>query len=350
MHGRHDAGRVEPGGRALRADDLSLAYDDRIISEGLSVRIPDGQITVIVGANACGKSTLLRGLARLLKPRAGRVLLDGHDIHRLPTKQVATRLGILPQQPIAPEGITVSDLVARGRHPHQRFFRQWSDADEAAVDRALRVTRTADLADRSVDELSGGQRQRVWIAMALAQDTPLMLLDEPTTFLDLAHQIEVLDLLAELNERDGRTVVLVLHDLNLACRYAHHLIAMRDGRIVTEGPPDVVVTEEVVAAVFDLPARIVADPVTGTPLVIPVPRRHRGPSSCGAPGVAVSRPCGATAAPARSPAVWVAGCPGCGRVDLDSSWPRPDLVHPRRWRCPACFSATWEAVALHLPS
>ena len=267
--------RDEPGGRDLRAEDLSLAYDDRIISEGLSVRIPDGRISVIVGANACGKSTLLRGLARLLKPRAGTVLLDGHDIHRLPTKQVATRLGILPQQPIAPEGITVSDLVARGRNPHQRFFRQWSDSDEAAVDRALHVTRTADLADRSVDELSGGQRQRVWIALALAQDTPLMLLDEPTTFLDLAHQIEVLDLLAELNERDGRTIVLVLHDLNLACRYAHHLIAMRDGAIVTEGTPDAVITSEVVADVFGLHAQIVADPVTGTPLVIPVPRRHR---------------------------------------------------------------------------
>jgi iron complex transport system ATP-binding protein len=262
-------------GRDLRAEDLSLAYDDRVISEHLSVRIPDGRITVIVGANACGKSTLLRGLARLLQPRAGSVLLDGHDIHRLPTKQVATRLGILPQQPIAPEGITVSDLVARGRNPHQRFFRQWSGADEAAVDRALEATRTADLADRCVDELSGGQRQRVWIALALAQDTPLMLLDEPTTFLDLAHQIEVLDLLAELNDRDGRTIVLVLHDLNLACRYADHLIAMKDGRIVTEGAPDAVITSDVVAEVFGLHAQIVADPVTATPLVIPVPARHR---------------------------------------------------------------------------
>jgi len=259
----------------LSAEGLSLAYDDRVICDELSVRIPQGQITVIVGANACGKSTLLRGLARLLKPRAGTVLLDGHDIHRLPTKRVATRLGILPQQPIAPDGITVADLVARGRNPHQRFFRQWSDKDERAVERALRATRTEDLADRSVDELSGGQRQRVWIALALAQDTPLMLLDEPTTFLDLAHQIEVLDLLAELNERDGRTIVLVLHDLNLACRYAHHLIAMRAGCIVEQGPPEAVVTAEVVAEVFDLPARIVPDPVTGTPLVVPVPSRHR---------------------------------------------------------------------------
>ncbi len=255
----------------LRAEGLSLAYDDRVISEGLTVEIPDGRVTVIVGANACGKSTLLRGLARLLRPRAGSVLLDGHDIHRLPTREVATRLGILPQQPIAPEGITVGDLVARGRNPHQRFFRQWSAADETA----LLATRTADLADRSVDELSGGQRQRVWIALALAQDTPLMLLDEPTTFLDLAHQVEVLDLLADLNERDDRTIVLVLHDLNLACRYADHLVAMKDGAIVAEGSPDQVITADTVATVFGLDAEVHPDPITGTPLVVPRPSRVR---------------------------------------------------------------------------
>jgi iron complex transport system ATP-binding protein len=262
----------------LRTEGLSLGYDDRTIVEDLGVTIPDGEVTVIVGANACGKSTLLRGLARLLKPEAGTVVLDGDDIHQLPTKLVATRLGILPQQPIAPEGITVADLVGRGRNPHQRFFRQWSREDEAAVEAALLATRTADLADRCVDELSGGQRQRVWIALALAQDTPLMLLDEPTTFLDLAHQVEVLDLLAELNERDGRTIVLVLHDLNLACRYADHLIAMKDGQIVAEGTPDLVITSEVVADVFGLHAQIVPDPVTDTPLVIPVPARHRRPA------------------------------------------------------------------------
>ena len=193
---------------------------------------------MIVGANACGKSTLLRGLARLLKPKGGSVLLDGEDIARLPTKQVAIRLGILPQQPIAPEGITVADLVARGRHPHQRWFRQFSIEDEAAVAAALDATEITDLADRSVDELSGGQRQRVWIALTLAQGTPLMLLDEPTTFLDLAHQVEVLDLLADLNEREGRTIVLVLHDLNLACRYAHHLVAMKDGADRRPGPAE----------------------------------------------------------------------------------------------------------------
>jgi iron complex transport system ATP-binding protein len=257
----------------LAAEDLSLGYDGRPVIEGLSVVIPEGRVTVIVGANACGKSTLLRGLARLLRPWAGQVLLDGHDIRRLPTRDVATKLGILPQQPIAPEGITVADLVGRGRHPHQRWFRQFSTDDEAAVTAALRATSTADLADRSVDDLSGGQRQRVWIAMALAQGTPLLLLDEPTTFLDLAHQVEVLDLLAELNQIEGRTVVLVLHDLNLACRYADHLIAMQAGAIVAQGRPGDVVTPALVAAVFDLDAHVVPDPLTGTPLVLPVPRR-----------------------------------------------------------------------------
>ncbi len=259
----------------LVADGLRLAYDERVIVDGLCLTVPPGRVTVIVGANACGKSTLLRGLARLLKPNGGSVLLDGDDIARLPTKAVATRLGILPQQPIAPEGITVADLVARGRHPHQRWLRQFSSDDEAAVDAALAATATADLADRCVDELSGGQRQRVWIALALAQGTPLMLLDEPTTFLDLAHQVEVLDLLAELNESEGRTVVLVLHDLNLAGRYAHHLVAMKDGAIAAQGPPAEVITAEIVADVFDLHCLVIDDPVTGTPLVLPIPSRHR---------------------------------------------------------------------------
>lgn len=267
------AGGAVRQGHRLEARGLSLAYDDRLVVEELSLTIPVGQVTVIVGANACGKSTLLRGLARLLKPRAGAALLDGDDIARLPTREVATRLGILPQQPVAPEGITVADLVARGRHPHQRWWRQFSAEDEAAVGAALAVTGTADLADRPVDELSGGQKQRVWIALTLAQGTPLLLLDEPTTFLDLAHQVEVLDLLAELNEREGRTVVLVLHDLNLACRYAHHMVAMRDGRIVAEGTPGEVVTADLVREVFGLAAEVITDPLAGTPLVIPVPAR-----------------------------------------------------------------------------
>jgi iron complex transport system ATP-binding protein len=257
----------------LRAEDVSLGYDDRLVVDGLTFQVPAGRITVIVGANACGKSTLLRGLARLLRPAGGSVLLDGQDIHRLPTKEVARRVGILPQQPIAPEGITVADLVARGRNPHQRWLRQFSPDDELAVLTALEATETADLAERSVDELSGGQRQRVWIALALAQGTPLLLLDEPTTFLDLAHQIEVLDLLDRLNESEGRTVVLVLHDLNLACRYAHHLVAMKDGRIVAEGHPNEVITPATVQEVFDLACDVVPDPLTGTPLVLPIPTR-----------------------------------------------------------------------------
>jgi iron complex transport system ATP-binding protein len=253
----------------LRAEHLRLAYDDADVIGDLTVDIPPGEITVIVGANACGKSTLLRALARLLRPRSGAVYLDGQDIHRCPTREVARRLGILPQQPVAPEGLTVADLVARGRAPHQGWFGQWSPADEAAVMAALDATGTLDLATRPVDDLSGGQRQRAWIAMALAQGTPLLLLDEPTTFLDLAHQVEVLDLLAALNARDGRTVVAVLHDLNQACRYAHHLIALRNGAVVARGRPADVVTAELVEHVFGLAVRIIPDPDRGTPLVIP---------------------------------------------------------------------------------
>jgi iron complex transport system ATP-binding protein len=272
------AATATPLASILEARELSLGYDDRLVVDGLSLAIPDGQITVIVGANACGKSTLLRGLARLLRPRGGTALLDGQDIARLPTRDVATRLGMLPQQPVAPEGITVADLVGRGRHPHQRFWRQFSREDERAIEAALAATGTADLAERPVDELSGGQKQRVWIALTLAQGTQLLLLDEPTTFLDLAHQVEVLDLLADLNEREGRTVVIVLHDLNLAARYAQHMVAMCEGRIVAEGPPSEVVTKAMVREVFALDAEVIADPLAGTPLVLPIPARRRGPA------------------------------------------------------------------------
>ncbi len=263
----------------LAARHLELAYDERTIVRDLSIAIPTSQLTVIVGPNACGKSTLLRALGRLLVPKHGSVLLDGDEIRRLPTRVVAQKLGVLPQQPLSPDGIAVTDLVARGRHPHQRWFRQWSPEDETAVQDALVATKTAALADRSVDELSGGQRQRVWIAMALAQGTDLLLLDEPTTFLDLTHQIDVLDLLLDLNRDQHRTIVCVLHDLNLACRYAHHLVAMRDGAIVAEGPPAEIVTEDLVQQVFDLDARIITDPVSGTPLVVPIGRHHRPPPS-----------------------------------------------------------------------
>ncbi|WP_229070082.1 ABC transporter ATP-binding protein [Actinoplanes sp. DH11] len=255
----------------LRTTGLGLGYDGRTVVTGLDLRVTPGRITAVVGPNACGKSTLLRGLARLLRPAAGAVLLDGRDLHRLPTREIAARIGVLPQQPIAPDGITVADLVARGRHPHQRWLRQWSADDERAVTAALAATGVSDLAGRPVDELSGGQRQRVWIALVLAQDTDLLLLDEPTTFLDLAHQLEVLDLLADLNAA-GRTVVAVLHDLNMACRYAHEIIAMRAGAVVAQGPPDRIITPDLVEAVFGVRARVITDPTTGTPLVLPEPR------------------------------------------------------------------------------
>ena len=251
---------------------LELAYDRRVVAEQLDLAIPDRSFTVIVGPNACGKTTLLRALARLLKPRSGGVHLDGALITSRPSKEVARELGLLPQSSIAPDGITVADLVARGRFPHQRLLRQWSRDDERAVADAMEATRVADLADRIVDELSGGQRQRVWLAMALAQQTPILLLDEPTTFLDIAHQVEVLDLCAQLHA-GGRTLVAVLHDLNQACRYATHLVAMRDGAIVAQGPPAEIVGEELVERVFGLPCRVVEDPETGTPLVVP---RGRG--------------------------------------------------------------------------
>ena len=258
----------------LAGHGLSLGYDGREVVSDLTVAIPDGAVTAIVGANACGKSTLLRGLARLLAPTAGRVLLDGRDIHTMPTRAVATRLGILPQHPIAPEGITVTDLVGRGRYPHHGWLRRWSEADDEAVAAAMLVTGTLDLAARPVDELSGGQRQRAWIAMALAQHTGVLLLDEPTTYLDVTHQVEVLDLLTDLNRADGTTIVMVLHDLNLACRYADHLIAMKAGGIVATGDPSTVVTRDLVADVFDLPSVVVPDPVSGTPLIVPIGRHH----------------------------------------------------------------------------
>lgn len=256
-------------GTRLSGSGLTLAYDRRIVAEGLDVTVPDRSFTVIIGPNACGKSTLLRALSRTLKPTAGTVLLDGRDITSLPARKVARTLGLLPQTSIAPDGITVAELVGRGRYPHQRLLRQWSADDERVVRESMEATGVGDLAGRLVEELSGGQRQRVWIAMALAQETPLLLLDEPTTFLDIAHQIEILDLCARLHEEAGRTLVAVLHDLNHAARYATHLIAMRDGRIVAAGPPAEVMTADLVEEVFRLPCRVIDDPETGTPLVVP---------------------------------------------------------------------------------
>ncbi len=253
----------------LTARDLTLSYEDRTVVDGLDLDIPDGEVTVVVGPNACGKSTLLRALGRLLKPARGTVLLDGEELARIPTRRIAQSLGLLPQTPVAPEAITVADLVARGRQPHQRWWQQWSEADERAVADAMARTDVSVLADRPVDELSGGQRQRVWIAMALAQETDLLLLDEPTTYLDISHQVEVLDLVRQLNHERGRTVVAVLHDLNQAARYADHLVAMKAGRIVARGRPADVVTADLVREVFGLDSVVVPDPVTGSPLVVP---------------------------------------------------------------------------------
>ena len=253
----------------LNAERLFADYGGPPVVRDLTTEIPAGEITAIVGANASGKSTLLRALARLLRPSQGVVYLDGADICRLPTRSVAARLGLLPQSPRVPDGVVVEDLVRRGRYPHQRLFSQWSKTDDQAVEQALDLTGLVELRSRVVDELSGGQRQRAWIAMALAQDAPMMLLDEPTTFLDIAHQVEMLDLLARLNQTENRTVVMVLHDLNQACRYASHIIALADGRIEAAGPPVEVVTAELIERVFGLRVSVVSCPVTGTPLCIP---------------------------------------------------------------------------------
>lgn len=264
-----------PSGR-LEARGLHLAYDGPEIVHGIDLTPPDGAITVLAGPNGCGKSTLLRAMSRLLTPREGVVLLDGEDLRSRSTRAVARELGLLPQGPDAPPGLSVRELVSRGRYPHRGLFRGWSEEDEEAVAQALADTRTTGLADRDVDSLSGGQRQRVWIAMVLAQRTGVLLLDEPTTFLDLTHQVEVLDLLRELNERRGTTIVVVLHELALAARYADHLVLLRDGRVLRAGAPAEVLDEAALAEVFDLEARVVPDPVTGSPLVVPVrPLRAR---------------------------------------------------------------------------
>lgn len=253
----------------LHAQGLTLGYDDRQIVTNLDVGVLDGKITAIVGANACGKSTLLRGLARLLRPREGAVYLDGKALSEMSTLDVAKVLGLLPQTPIAPDGITVADLVSRGRYPHQGWFRRWTEQDHDAVVRALEATGTADLMHRPLHQLSGGQRQRVWVAMALAQDTDLLLLDEPTTFLDINHQVELLRLLRTLNTQSGKTIVVVLHDLNLACRFCDHVIAMVDGAIAAEGAPIDIVTAGLVEKVFGLSCVVIPDPVAGTPMVVP---------------------------------------------------------------------------------
>ncbi|PCK20044.1 cobalamin/Fe(3+)-siderophore ABC transporter ATP-binding protein [Bacillus pumilus] len=254
---------------AISTEGLSLGYGETMIIDELNVSIPKGEITVFIGSNGCGKSTLLRSLARLMKPMGGSVLLEGHSIAKLPTKEVAKQLAILPQGPEAPEGLTVHQLVKQGRYPYQNWLKQWSKQDEEAVNRALKSTKMEELADRTVDSLSGGQRQRAWIAMTLAQETDIILLDEPTTYLDMTHQIEILDLLFDLNEKEQRTIVMVLHDLNLACRYAHHLVAIKDKTIYAEGRPETVINCDLVKNVFDMNCQVTTDPLFGTPLCIP---------------------------------------------------------------------------------
>ncbi|MGM7667704.1 ABC transporter ATP-binding protein [Microbacterium sp. A93] len=258
----------------LSAEGITLGYGDRTVIEGLDLAIAPGKITSVVGANGCGKSTLLRSLARLLSPSSGQVVLDGRSVHSRPTKEIARVLGLLPQSPIAPEGIAVADLVGRGRHPHQKMLARWNAHDYEVVADALEATGITDLADRSVDELSGGQRQRVWIAMALAQETDILLLDEPTTFLDVAHQVEVLDLLTDLSVSRGTTIVMVLHDLNLAARYSDELVAMKNGQVHALGAPSVILTHTLVEEVFGMANQITTDPVSGKPMVTPIGRHH----------------------------------------------------------------------------
>ncbi|WP_284347708.1 ABC transporter ATP-binding protein [Streptomyces atroolivaceus] len=264
---------VAEGLPRLAARGVTVGYGGRTVIDGLDVSVPPGLITTIIGPNGCGKSTLLRTLTRLLKPTAGAVVLDGEDIVKLRTRDVAKKLGLLPQAPVAPEGLTVADLVARGRHPHQSWLRQWSSDDASVVERALAMTGVSELADRPVDSLSGGQRQRVWISMTLAQGTDLLLLDEPTTYLDLAHAIDVLDLVDDLHE-SGRTVVMVLHDLNLATRYSDHLVVMREGSILAQGHPRDVITTELLLEAFGLRAVVIDDPVGDRPLIVPIGRTH----------------------------------------------------------------------------
>ncbi|MBD3921615.1 ABC transporter ATP-binding protein [Paenibacillus sp. PR3] len=258
----------------FQAEQTVSGYENKTIVQGISLSIPSNRISVIIGANACGKSTLLKTLARLIKPTSGSITLDGKQIDKIPPKQLARVLGLLPQSPIVPEGISVADLVGRGRFPHQTLFSGWSKKDYEAVAEAMEIMKITELANQNIDELSGGQRQRVWIAMALAQQTDILFLDEPTTFLDITYQVEILDLLTDLNRKRGTTIVMVLHDINLSSRYADHIFALRQGKLVAEGEPSKVITSELVKDIFGMDSTVIQDPVSGTPLIVPIGRHH----------------------------------------------------------------------------
>lgn len=258
----------------FQAEQLVAGYDNKTVIHGVSLAIPSNKISVIIGSNGCGKSTLLKTMARLIKPSSGKVSLDGKPINKIPPKHLARVVGLLPQSPIVPEGITVADLVGRGRFPHQSLLGGWSKKDYEAVAEAMEIMDITDFANRNIDELSGGQRQRVWIAMALAQQTDILFLDEPTTFLDITYQVEILDLLTDLNRKRGTTIVMVLHDINLSARYADHIFAMYEGKLVAEGSPSEVVTSGLVKDIFGLECTVIEDPVSASPMVVPIGRYH----------------------------------------------------------------------------
>ena len=258
----------------FQAENVVSGYDHRSVVQGVSLSIPSNKISVIIGANACGKSTLLKTMARLIKPESGRITLDGKPIHQYPPKQLAKIVGLLPQSPVVPEGIRVADLIGRGRFPHQSWLGGWTKKDYEAVAEAMDIMRITELANANIDELSGGQRQRVWIAMALAQQTDILFLDEPTTFLDITYQVEILDLLTDLNRKHGTTIVMVLHDINLSARYADYIFAMRQGRLIAEGEPSKVISDELIKEVFELDCTVISDPASGSPMIVPIGRHH----------------------------------------------------------------------------
>jgi iron complex transport system ATP-binding protein len=258
----------------FQTKNIQSGYDNKTILEDVSLSIPSNKISIIIGANGCGKSTLLKTMSRLIKPTNGEVLLDGKSIHHMPPKQLAKTLGLLPQSPVVPEGITVADLVGRGRFPHQTLFKGWSKEDYQAVSDALEMMNITEFADRNIDELSGGQRQRVWIAMALAQQTDILFLDEPTTYLDITYQVEILDLLTDLNRKYGTTIVMVLHDINLSARYADYLFTVKKGQLIAEGAPSDILTNALIKETFNLDCQVISDPVSHTPLIIPIGRHH----------------------------------------------------------------------------